>query len=308
MTISNSGSDERGRITGGSAGDQTGGEWRIRSWYQGSWNVVLRHPDKNVREMIASMAEAAAKNDKVGYDQAQRHTFWNQLTKVGYKPEKITTKCEADCSAGVAAIVKGAGYRLGNSKMKALDYTSYTGNLKSRLKNAGFTALTASKYLTSDKYLLRGDILLNESRHTCINLTTGSKADASVVTSSSDTSASSKLTVDGIWGESTTLALQNALNAPYKDGEISRQSSSQKKYLAACTSGWEFKSGTVSGSQTIELLQKKIGMAAKDQDGVMGTATVKALQKYLGVAVDGKLDKPSACVKELQRRLNAGTF
>lgn len=190
MTISNSGSDERGKITGGAAGDQTGGEWRVRSWYNGSWDVVLRHPDKDVREMIAKMAEAAAKNDKVGYDQAQRHTFWSQLSKSDYKPEKIATKCEADCSAGVAACVKGAGYRLGNSKLKSLDHTSYTGNLRSRLKAVGFTALTASKYLTSDKYLLRGDILLNDvgGGHTCINLTTGSKAETSATTSPSSTS------------------------------------------------------------------------------------------------------------------------
>ena len=117
-----------------------------------------------------------------------------------------------------------------------------------------------------------------------------------------------KLTVDGVWGKDTTLALQKALNAPYKDGDISRQSIAQKKYLSACTSGWEFGSGFAQGSQTIELLQKKIGMAKKDCDGVMGKNTVKALQKYLGTYVDGYLDNPSNCVKELQRRLNAGSF
>ena len=31
--ISNSGSDERGAYKGGQAGDQTGREWQIRSWY-----------------------------------------------------------------------------------------------------------------------------------------------------------------------------------------------------------------------------------------------------------------------------------
>lgn len=193
MTISNSGSDERGKITGGKAGDQTGGEWRIRPWYNGSWDVVLRHPNKTVRDMIAVMAEAAAKNDKVGYDQAQRHTFWTQLSKVNYRPEKITTACEADCSAGVAACVKGAGYRLGHKDLKSLDHTSYTGNLRSRLKAIGFTALTESKYLKSDQYLLRGDILLNDvgGGHTCVNLTTGSRAETSVTTPSSTPSKTS---------------------------------------------------------------------------------------------------------------------
>ena len=117
-----------------------------------------------------------------------------------------------------------------------------------------------------------------------------------------------KLIEDGIWGSATTLALQKVLKAPYKDGEISRQSNAQKKYLSACTTGWEFVSGIAKGSQTIKLLQKKIGMPIWKQDGVMGKSTVKALQKYLGTYADGYLDKPSKCVKELQRRLNAGTF
>lgn len=114
-----------------------------------------------------------------------------------------------------------------------------------------------------------------------------------------------KLDVDGVFGSKTILALQRALNAPYKDGVISRQQVANKKYLAACTTGWEFGTGFAQGSQTIELLQKKIGA---EVDGVIGKNTVKALQKYLGTYVDGYLDNPSPCVKELQRRLNAGTF
>lgn len=39
--------------------------------------------------------------------------------------------------------------------------------------------LTASKYLTSDAYLLPGDILLYEGHHTATNLDTGSKAGSS---------------------------------------------------------------------------------------------------------------------------------
>ena len=44
---------------------------------------------------------------------------------------------------------------------------------------AGFEILTDSKYLTSDVYLLAGDILLNDVYHTAINLTNGSKAESS---------------------------------------------------------------------------------------------------------------------------------
>ncbi|MGI6011853.1 MAG: hypothetical protein ACOX8H_10225 [Ruminococcus sp.] len=175
--ISNCGHDERGRYSGGAAGDQTGGEWEIRSWYNRPWNYVLRHPDGKVREMIAGMAEAAAKNNRIGYDQNDRYTFWQHLKASNYDPARITVKCEADCSSGIAAIVKAAGYRLNNAALKGVSIYCYTGNLRPALKAAGFTVLSASKYLTSASYLLRGDILLYEGHHVAANLTTGSKAD-----------------------------------------------------------------------------------------------------------------------------------
>ena len=116
--ISNCGHDENNRYRGGKAGDQTGTEWRVINWYNRPWKCVLRHPDAKVRKMIASMAKAAAVNNKIGYDQSERYTFWEHLKASNYDPAQITIACEADCSSGVAAIVKGAGYRLGNEKMK----------------------------------------------------------------------------------------------------------------------------------------------------------------------------------------------
>ncbi len=174
--ISNCGHDENGKYSGGKAGDQTGTEWQIISWYNRPWNVVLRHPDLRVGEELAYLGKAAAENNNVGYDQNQRTTYWTQLTAAGYDPSKIAVKCEADCSSGVAANVKAAGYRLGISKLKSVSKDCYTGNLKSALKSAGFEALTESKYLTSDKYLLPGDILLYEGHHTATNLDYGSAA------------------------------------------------------------------------------------------------------------------------------------
>lgn len=176
--IANSGHDENGRYTGGKAGDQTGTEWYVRSWYDypyGGWGCILRHPDKKVRKMIAKLAKAAANNDKIGYDQGQRETFWLQLKTVNYDPAKITKKCEADCSSGVAAIVKAAGYKLNIVKVATVPATMWTGSMKSYLKEAGFQVKTASYYRNSEDYLLEGDILLNEKNHTCINLTNGKK-------------------------------------------------------------------------------------------------------------------------------------
>ena len=47
--------------------------------------------------------------------------------------------------------------------------------MKDYFKKAGFQILTDSKYLTSDAYLMPGDILLNISHHTATNLDFGSK-------------------------------------------------------------------------------------------------------------------------------------
>lgn len=173
--ISNSGGDEYGGIHGGAAGDQTGNEWCIRSWYNRPWSCVLRHPNQEVRELIAELGIEAANNNKIGYDQYQRDTYWNQLQSVGYRPSKITVACESDCSAGVIANTKAVGYLLGISALKNIGAT-YTGNMRSAYQNAGFQVLTESKYLTSSDYLVPGDILLNDTHHTATNLGIGSKS------------------------------------------------------------------------------------------------------------------------------------
>ncbi|MEK4305840.1 N-acetylmuramoyl-L-alanine amidase [Oceanobacillus sp. FSL K6-0251] len=110
----------------------------------------------------------------------------------------------------------------------------------------------------------------------------------------------SNKTVDGKWGKSTTLALQKALGTP-QDGFISKQprnSVTQSLYGNTV----QFGNG---GSNVVVALQRKVGAKA---DGKLGPATIRALQKALGTPQDGVLSRPSMVVKELQRRLNAGTF
>ena len=197
--ISNCGHDENGRYSGGKAGDQTGTEWRVINWYNRPWKCVLRHPNADVRAMIASMAKEAANNNLIGYDQSQRGTFWTNLADSNYDPAQITVACEADCSSGVAAIVKGAGYRLGIDALKKVSTACYTGNLRAALKTAGFEVLTESKYLTSDAYLFAGDILLNDNAHVATNLTTGSKASGTSAPSKSINEVAKEV-INGKWG------------------------------------------------------------------------------------------------------------
>lgn len=173
--ISNSGHDENGKYSGGKAGDQTGGEWTIQKWYNRPWTVVLRHTRETVGQLIAELAREAAENNLIGYDQGDRYTFWQKLKDAGYHPKNITDACEADCSAGVAAICKAAGYLLNDEMLKAVSIYAYTGNLRQVLTAAGFTVITDPNYLKSDAWLKAGDVLLYEGHHTTINLTDGEK-------------------------------------------------------------------------------------------------------------------------------------
>lgn len=254
--ISNCGHDSRGKYSGDAAGDQSGTEWYIRTWYPGGWIAVFRHPDAKVRSMLASMAEAAARNDNVGYDQSERLTFWNQLQKVGYDPSKISVKCEADCSSGVGAIVKGAGYRLGMTALQNVNPSIYTGNESAALVAAGFSKMTDSKYRTSDKYLLAGDILLS-SGHTTIVTTNGSSSSGEGAAATGANIASSKYPCKG-WSGSEVIKLQKALVA----------------------AGYSVGSSGVDGSfgpdtdKAVRAFQAAKGL---DTDGIVGPKTQAAL-------------------------------
>ena len=174
--ISNNGHDENGQYSGGIAGDQAD-EWAIINWYQypwdGGWSCVLRYPNQQARELLAELSIQAANNNNIGYDQNQRYTYWNQLQQVNFRPANISIPCESDCSAGVIANTKAVGYLLNITALKNINAT-YTGDMRSAYAAAGFQILTDSRYLTSNAYLMPGDILLNDINHTCVNLGIGS--------------------------------------------------------------------------------------------------------------------------------------
>lgn len=172
--IANSGKDENGAYHGGKAGDQSGHEAELKKWYNRPWTVVLRYSNQAVALKIAELSIAMCLNNKVGYDQDQRGTYWQQLKAAGYDPSKITTACEEDCTAGVSANVKGAGALMGIKALENLPLCT-SRNMRQEFVKAGFVALTASKYLTSPDYLLPGDILLYESHHAACNITIGSR-------------------------------------------------------------------------------------------------------------------------------------
>lgn len=178
--ISNCGHDENDRYRGGKAGDQSGTEYYLRTWYNRPWTCVLRYPDDTVRDRVAILAIDAALNNNIGYDQSQRTTFWTQLKAAGYDPSAISVKCEADCTSSTAAIVKAVGFILDNPALQRVSINTSSRNMRANFKAAGFIVLTDKKYLKSPDYLLPGDILLYEEHHAAINVTIGSKAESIV--------------------------------------------------------------------------------------------------------------------------------
>lgn len=167
--------DERGKVAGGKAGDQTKKEVCTRTWYNGEWDCVLRPKSPEVAEKSASFVEGTCANDNVGYGQDHRNTLYPKAVAVNYDVTKITTPCECDCSTlmHVAAMAGGARLTYGNN-----GHTTRT--MRKAYKASGdYEVLTDSKYLTTDKYLMRGDTLVKEGEHTVMALENGELVDKS---------------------------------------------------------------------------------------------------------------------------------
>lgn len=306
VKIAHASISEKGTITG-TAGDQTGKEVCIRGWYNRSegW-LLIRCKDPAMRPYIAEAAEAAAKNDHIGYDQYQNGTLYNQVKDKGFDPAKATVDTETDCSRLVRVCVQYACEKVGNGKTIPEFYTATEPTI---LKNTGlFDVLTDSKYTKQDDFLLRGDILCTKTKgHTVVVISNGSKAGSETESGSAGTGTAptaARLTVDGRWGSGTTKRLQQIFGTP-ADGVVSNQVKAFKDDNPGLMSGWEWEDKpNGKGSALIKAMQKWAGMAAAAQDGEIGPNTIKALQRKLGTSVDGKVSNPSQMVRALQKWAN----
>lgn len=174
IKIAHASLSEKGGTKNGNAGDQTGKEVCIRTWYSKPWQYVIRFKDASMREKVATAMEHACNNNNIGYDQNQRNTLLTKARGVGYDPSKVTEKCETDCSALVSLACMYAG--ISESSLVVSGNSATTSTLRSRLVNTGkVEVFKTSKYTGSDNYLLRGDILLKEGSHVVVAIENGSK-------------------------------------------------------------------------------------------------------------------------------------
>ena len=166
--------DERGKTTGGVAGDQTGKEVSTQSWYLHSkgWRV-FRPVSAAAAAMIAACMQWACDNNKIGYDQNERNALYNAAKPYGFDVRKVTTAVETDCSALVRVCCAYAGIMLS-------DFNTAT-EASVLLSSGAFVELTDSKYTKQQDYLRHGDILVTKTKgHTVVVLSDGTKVESSI--------------------------------------------------------------------------------------------------------------------------------
>jgi len=165
--------DERNQTKSGVAGDQSGREVLVSSWYSKKWQYVLRPKDKKVADKMADACEKGCNNPAIGYDQSQRNTLRTYAILSNYDLSIITAPCECDCSSFMAVCAECAGIKIPYSGKNA----PTTSTMQTAFMSTGaFTLLTDSKYLTGDAYLKRGDILVAPGSHTVMALEDGTSA------------------------------------------------------------------------------------------------------------------------------------
>ncbi len=257
--------DERGKASGGQAGNQTGKELRKQPWYEHSkdW-YCFRARDSAMADFIAEGMENGIDNRNIGYDQYQNQTLYNQIRDKGFDLAKADKPCETDCARLVRVCVAYAYERVGMDGAKVPDW--YTGTLPTLIMGLGtFIKYTDADHCKSDKYLKRGDILCTRTKgHVVVVLNDGDLADADVA----DYALGERILRDGDWGADVEELQQRLKAAGYDPGEIDGE-------YGPNTAG------------AVKALQKDAGILV---DGEFGPDSLKALE---ALEVDDSKDEPA---------------
>ena len=277
---------EKGTIEG-AKGDSTGKEVCTRTWYSKPWSYMAIHPDPDVRERHAKAVEAACANNMIGYGQSDRNTLNAQAKKVDYDLSRIKTKCNCDCSSlqNVAAVAAGAqGVSYGGNGWT-------TSSMRAALEKAGYKIITASAYLASSAYCVRGAIYVKPGSHTVCGLSNGSKASQTLKKvgasgSASSGSGESRILKRGMTGADVEDMQQGLIKAGYSCG--------------GCGADGEF------GADTEAALKEFQADRGLEVDGQYGPLSKAALEKAGGSGSSGsgvKVDPATGFSKSL-----AGTY
>lgn len=162
------------------AGDQTGKEVCVRSWYNKPWDIMLRYPDKTISQKAVATAVKLANSNLVGYDQSERNTLYQALKRFNFDVDayiKSGQKTETDCSAFVYAV-----FACFIPAMRSDDNAPVTSTMRAIYNGWGFVVHTNETYLSGNN-LINGDILVNERSHTAIATdgTTGNATPVNII-------------------------------------------------------------------------------------------------------------------------------
>lgn len=116
--------NEKGTISGGKTGDQTGKEICVRSYYDYPWDLVLRYPDETLASEAADLAVSIANDSSHGYDQIKRWT-----------PDFDCSSLIIYCWQKIGVPVREAG-------------ATYTGNMNRIFKKCGFNEIETDQVAT----------------------------------------------------------------------------------------------------------------------------------------------------------------
>ena len=97
--------DERKKISGGKAGDQTKFEVSTQDFYQHPKGWLVLRPTAFAKEIAKNMRDAC-ENNNIGYSQTDRYSLMRALEKVDSFKE--VGKCNCDCSSLVRECVRKA--------------------------------------------------------------------------------------------------------------------------------------------------------------------------------------------------------
>lgn len=224
--IADCGLNEFGGTTGGKHGDQTGGEYKVKPYYQMAWDGVLRYRGLNqnkVRNTFAAICTLAANNDNIGYDATYnengRESYFRELKKVGYDPRKVKTPCAASCSSSTCGNIVATGYVLGIKKLKKVDPYLGTTVMVQNLRPVGFDWLTDPKYRTGESHLKPGDILLDQDTHATVYVGNGSytKLNVGNISDADEEDNSNILTLD----DGSNISLEQTIAKLYSSSNYS---------------------------------------------------------------------------------------
>jgi len=190
-------------------GDQSGAEVRTQNWYlhTAGWHFLARFKDAATAERAAKACEAACANNNIGYSQTRRNDLRAAVKPLGFDFSRLKSPADCDCASLMAVCIEAAGVDM--TKAYTGGNAPWTGNMREKLAATGaFEVLTDSKYLVSDQYLRRGDILVNEpysTGHTCMVLSNGPLAvTANAITGTSSVLSGTKTHVveagETLWG------------------------------------------------------------------------------------------------------------